>query len=205
MIAKAPQKKPTNTTPSNSNKPPVKQDNKQPVVVTKLPVKNNPVTVPSDPKKNTQTPVKKDSASHKPRYEQKLPQLDVSQPTEHEQERQDLDKHLEEHGEGKHDDTHNEPINERHDFVKRGAHHEEMPVGTYVIAGAFSSRENADHYVGKLKGMGYSSADFGHLSARNLWYVFIAQENEIPEAKKERDRLQKNKIFAKVWLLTVQE
>jgi hypothetical protein len=80
-----------------------------------------------------------------------------------------------------------------------------MELGTYVISGAFQSRANAEHYVNTLKSLGYKNSDFGHLSARNLWYVFIAQENQVQDAKKERDRLQKNKIFSKVWLLTVQD
>ncbi|MBS1681221.1 MAG: PorP/SprF family type IX secretion system membrane protein [Bacteroidetes bacterium] len=120
-----------------------------------------------------------------------------------EDERKTLDQHIQQNAEGKHDDTHNQPVNERHDFVKRGTHHEELDVATYVIAGAFQSRTNAEHYAKTLKSLGYE-ADFGHLSVRKLWYVFIAEETEVEEAKKERNRLQKNKIFSQVWLLTVQ-
>jgi len=89
--------------------------------------------------------------------------------------------------------------------VKRGTHHEELEVGTFVIAGAFQSRANAEHYVKTLKSLGYNDADFGHLSVRNLWYVFIAEEAEIPKAQVRRNKLQKNRIFKDVWLLTVQE
>ncbi len=224
VIAKVPEKKPpqqpvikktdtpvvkkdnvTQPVVSTNTNPPVKKDNvTQPVISTnttpQVIKKDNPTTTPVTPD------LKKDSTRHKPRYEQKLPQMDIEPVNEeHEAERKELDKHIEEHGEGKHDDTHNEPINERHDFVKRGNHHEEMELGTYVISGAFQSRANAEHYTNTLKAMGYKSSDFGHLSARNLWYVFIAQENQVDDAKKERDRLQKNKIFSKVWLLTVQE
>ncbi|MGC4023346.1 MAG: PorP/SprF family type IX secretion system membrane protein [Cyclobacteriaceae bacterium] len=122
----------------------------------------------------------------------------------HEEERKQLDQHIQDHAEGKHDDEHNQPVNQRHDFVKRGTHHEELEAATYVIAGAFQSRVNAEHYAKTLKSLGYD-ADFGHLSVRKLWYVFIAEEKSIPDAKNERDRLQKNKIFSQVWLLTVQE
>jgi type IX secretion system PorP/SprF family membrane protein len=121
------------------------------------------------------------------------------------EERKALEKHIAEHAEGKHDDTHDQPVNQRHDFVKRGTHHEELEVATFVIAGAFQSRSNAEHYVSTLRSLGYKDADFGHLSVRNLWYVFIAEEAEIPDARKARNELQKNKIFRDVWLLTVQE
>jgi len=121
----------------------------------------------------------------------------------HEDERKQLDKHIEDHSEGKHDDAHTQPVNERHDFVKRGTHHEELDAATYVISGAFQSRVNAEHYAKTLTSLGYK-ADFGHLSVRNIWYVFVAQEAEIPAAKEARERLRQNKILSQVWLLTVQ-
>jgi len=150
--------------------------------------------------------------SHQPRFKRTDPMAKIDNANDtaatkkaHAEERKELDKHIEEHAEGKHDDTHSEPVNERHDFVKRGTHHEEMEIGTYVIAGAFQSRVNAEHYVNTLKSLGYKNSDFGHLSVRNLWYVFIAEEAEIPKAQVQRNKLQKNRIFKDVWLLTVQE
>jgi len=117
----------------------------------------------------------------------------------HEEERKQLDKHIEDHAEGKHAEVHSQPANERHDFVKRGTHHEELDAATYVISGAFQSRANAEHYAKTLTSLGYK-ADFGHLSVRKIWYVFVAQEPEIAVAKQERERLRKNKILSQVWL-----
>jgi type IX secretion system PorP/SprF family membrane protein len=122
----------------------------------------------------------------------------------HAEERKQLDEHLDDHKEGAHDDEHNHPVNERHEFVKRGTHHEELDHGTHVIAGAFQSRTNAEHYATNLKALGYD-ADFGHLTAKNLWYVFISHDTEIEQAKAERNVLQKKKMFKDVWLLTVHE
>jgi len=157
-------------------------------------------------------PVVAQDVSHQPRFKRTDPMSNIDNPSDtvatkkaHADERRELDKHIEEHAEGKHDDSHNEPVNERHDFVKRGAHKEELEIGTYVIAGAFQSRANAEHYVNTLKSLGYTDSDFGHLSVRNLWYVFIAQEAQIPKAQVRRNKLQKNRIFKDVWLLTVQE
>lgn len=132
------------------------------------------------------------------------PPVDAATAKAHAEERKVLDQHLDDHAEGKHDDAHQSTVNQRHDFVKRGTHHEELEAATYVIAGAFQSRANAEHYVAKLKTMGFKP-DFGHLSVRNLWYVFVSEEQAIPVARQERDALQKNKIFKDVWLLTVQE
>jgi type IX secretion system PorP/SprF family membrane protein len=155
---------------------------------------------------------KEPDVSHQPRFKRTDPiaQIDNANDTAainkaHKAERVELQKHIEEQAGGKHDDAHNEPVNERHDFVKRGTHHEEMELGTFVIAGAFQSRANAEHYVKTLKALGYTDADFGHLSVRNLWYVFIAEDTDIPKARIQRNKLQKNRIFKDVWLLTVQE
>jgi type IX secretion system PorP/SprF family membrane protein len=157
------------------------------------------VTKPVETPKQENTVV-----SHKPRMGRTAVTDTAAIAREHEEERRQLDKHIEDHADGKHDDPHNQPVNERHDFVKRGTHHEELDAATYVIGGAFKSRANAEHYSKTLNAMGFK-ADFGHLSIRNIWYVFIAQEDKIDEAKKERERLRKNKIFSQVWLLTVQE
>ncbi len=155
---------------------------------------------------------KEPDVSHQPRFKRTDPmaQIDNANDTAamnkaHKAEREELQKHIDEQAGGKHDDAHNEPVNERHDFVKRGTHREEMEVGTYVIAGAFQSRANAEHYVKTLKALGYKDTDFGHLSVRNLWYVFVAEGADIPKVRIERNKLQKNRIFKDVWLLTVQE
>ena len=198
-------KKTTTTPPKTTTTPPkVVAVAKKPDPVKKVEEKKTEPT--------TTTPVVAPDVSHQPRFKRTDPMSKLDNPSDtvaakkaHAEERKELDKHIEEHAEGKHDDTHSEPVNERHDFVKRGSHHEELEIGTYVIAGAFQSRANAEHYVNTLKSLGYKDADFGHLSVRNLWYVFIAEEAEIPKAQVQRNKLQKNRIFKDVWLLTVQE
>ncbi len=170
-----------------------------------VPVVTAPVVAQKEAKKEV-------DVSHQPRFKKTDPMAKIDNSSDstaikkaHQEERKELDKHIEEHADGKHDDVHNEPVNERHDFVKRGTHHEELELGTYVIAGAFQSRENAAHYVKTLKSLGYKDADFGHLSVRKLWYVFVADDTDIPKVRIQRNKLQKNRIFKDVWLLTVQE
>lgn len=93
---------------------------------------------------------------------------------------------------------------ERHEFVKMGDHHEELDIADYVIAGVFKSRANAEHFASGLEKLGYP-ADFGHLSANNLWYVFIVKTDDLTVARSERNRYRKITIFKDVWLLTVHE
>jgi type IX secretion system PorP/SprF family membrane protein len=182
----------------------------KPPVIVQQPKKVETVS-PDKPSVVVQQPKKDSVVTHKPRFNKQYQPMGQNEPVDtaainqkHREERKELDKHIQDHADGSHDDKHNEPINERHDFVKRGTHHEELEIATYVIAGAFQSRANAEHYVKTLKSLGYKDADFGHLSVRNLWYVFVAEEVEIPNAKNKRAELQKSKIFKNVWLLTVQ-
>ena len=219
VVAKVPEKKVEKPVKPEPAKPePVKTTPVKPEPVKTEPVKTEPVktepvktapvkTEPTKPEPTKPEPVKPEPV-HQPRFKKgadPLATVAVDTSAQQVEERKELDKHIAEHAEGKHDDTHDQPVNQRHDFVKRGTHHEELEVATYVIAGAFQSRANAEHYVNTLRSLGYKDADFGHLSVRNLWYVFIAEEAEIPDARKDRNELQKNKIFRDVWLLTVQE
>jgi type IX secretion system PorP/SprF family membrane protein len=91
---------------------------------------------------------------------------------------------------------------QRHEFVKRGAHREEMDIGHFVIVGVFKVRENAAKFEAGLDKMGFV-ADFGHLSENDLWYVYISHTDDIDLAKTNRDKYRKMKIFRDAWLLTV--
>jgi type IX secretion system PorP/SprF family membrane protein len=93
----------------------------------------------------------------------------------------------------------------RHEFVKRGDHPEEMNLADYIIIGAFRSKENAERYDKQMVGMGYPEVHFGFLTARNLWYVYVASANDINEARAARDKYKKLKMFKDAWLLTVHE
>jgi type IX secretion system PorP/SprF family membrane protein len=94
---------------------------------------------------------------------------------------------------------------ERHEFVKRGTHTDEMDLADYVIVGAFRGKENAQRFTTGLKAMGYKDTDFGFISARNIWYVYIASGNDLVAVKEERDKYRKITMFKDAWLLTVHE
>lgn len=141
-----------------------------------------------------------------PRLKSEVLAIDMpSYDTAHHEERARITR-LEEHAadpdehHGEAPDAH--PNAERHEFVKRGGHHEELEVGDYVVAGVFKSDANADHFAEGLKKLGFT-ADYGHLTEKNLWYVYIAQSTDINTARAERDKYRKMKIFRDAWLLTV--
>ncbi len=77
-----------------------------------------------------------------------------------------------------------------------------MDYGTYVIAGVFKARPNAENFSKGLNKMSFTT-DFGFLTEKSLWYVYVSQSAEINDAKTERDKFRKLKIFRDSWLLTV--
>lgn len=95
-------------------------------------------------------------------------------------------------------------IDGRHETHKRGAHANELQSGDYIIVGAFSSQANAQRYTRGLQQLGYR-ADNGHLTSKNLWYVYIYRSNDINAARIERDKYRKLRMFKDAWLLTVEE
>jgi type IX secretion system PorP/SprF family membrane protein len=109
------------------------------------------------------------------------------------------DNPAEHHGE----DPNAHPHAERHEFVKRGGHSEELEIGDFVIAGVFRSKINAEHFAEGLKLHGFNTVDHGHLTEKNLWYVYLAHTDNLEAAKAERDKFRKMKIFRDAWLLTV--
>jgi type IX secretion system PorP/SprF family membrane protein len=94
---------------------------------------------------------------------------------------------------------------ERHEFVKRGTHTDEMDLADYVIVGAFRGKENAHRFATGLLAMGYKDTDYGFITARNIWYVYVASGNDLVTVKEERDKYRKITMFKDAWLLTVHE
>ena len=156
-----------------------------------------------------QDPAKGDSAAgrHNPRFRQEVFEtLKSGEELSKEQEQETL-KRLEVHAENPTEQHGQEPTEhpnaERHEFVKRGGHQEELEVGDYVIGGAFKSDANAKHFAEGLVKLGFK-ADYGHLTEKNIWYVYLIQTNDINAARAERDRVRKLKLLKDAWLLTVQ-
>jgi type IX secretion system PorP/SprF family membrane protein len=174
------------TTPQKTS-PVVKPRENKPVVVQKSPVTKPPVK--AEPKKLGQMPHVHDTL-HPAHVEEKekIARLEVH-----------ADDPVAHHGE----DPAAHPHAERHEFVKRGAHSEELEIGDFVIAGVFRSKLNAEHFAEGLKQHGFNTADHGHLTEKNLWYVYLAHTDNLDKAKAERDKFRKMKIFRDAWLLTV--
>jgi type IX secretion system PorP/SprF family membrane protein len=157
-------------------------------------------------RKNEQVkPPGKDSLVHNPRFTQNI-QSAVNAPTveghpEHEAEQL---KRLEVHADDptKHHNDTDHPNNERHEFVKKGNHEKELDVADYVIGGVFKSEPNAKHFSDGLDKLGFDT-HFGHLTEKNLWYVYVLKTDNINRAREECARVRKMLLLKDAWLLTV--
>jgi len=96
------------------------------------------------------------------------------------------------------------PKPERHEIVQRVRNKNDLPAGTYVIVGAFRSEPNAKKFSKELKDMEYADAHYGFISARNLWYVYLASSEDVDEARRLRDEFRQEHYFKDAWILTVE-
>jgi type IX secretion system PorP/SprF family membrane protein len=98
-----------------------------------------------------------------------------------------------------------EPVKpERHEFVQRVRNKNDLPAGTYVIVGAFRSEANAKKFSNELVDMEYGDANYGFISARNLWYVYLDYDKEVNVARTKRDQARQEHNFKDAWILTVE-
>ena len=195
-------------------KPPVEQNHQArlPDAVAKKPAQQTqktepPVTKPAEKKPEVaqQTPVNQQPVKPATKKLGQMPHIADTLHPAHQEEKEKiarLDVHAENPTEEHTDPIDAAPHAERHEFVKRGNHSEELDIGDYVIAGVFRSKINAEHFAQGLNQHGFKT-DHGHLTEKNLWYVYLAQTDNIEKAKAERDKYRKLKIFRDAWLLTV--
>ncbi|HYF68352.1 MAG TPA: PorP/SprF family type IX secretion system membrane protein [Ohtaekwangia sp.] len=146
--------------------------------------------------------------THKPRFNQIESSLEAIQieVTEHsEADEQERLSRLTIHAADP-DEPHNEtnpyPNADRHDLADIGTNKNEIPVGDYVIIGIFKDESNTKLFISGLKRLGFK-ANYGYLTKKTAWYVYLHQSSDIQQAKKARDKFRKMKIFRDAWLLTV--
>lgn len=89
--------------------------------------------------------------------------------------------------------------------VRIGSHILELPVGNYVIAGAFESFDGAENVSDTLFERGFHEAKVGYVSARGYYYVVIFESQQVSLAQSERNRIRNLPGLDQVWVLTVSE
>ncbi len=87
--------------------------------------------------------------------------------------------------------------------VKRGNHLLELPVGVYVVIGVFSQYDNAEKYSDQVFMLGYHDTQFGYITERGFWYVYMHKSKDGVKAREIRDRMRKLRRFSDGWVLEV--
>ncbi len=88
--------------------------------------------------------------------------------------------------------------------VKRGTHMLELEAAYHIIAGAFSSFDNAEKYSDDLFQRGFKEVKVGYVSERGYYYVVISSHRDPNQGINERNRIRRNPAYTDVWLLNVE-
>ncbi len=94
---------------------------------------------------------------------------------------------------------------DEHLEVKRGNNLLELPVGNYVIAGAFEEFQHAEDFSDELFEKGYHETIVGFLSARGYYYTVIYRSDDLQAAYNARNRFKSRPGMDKIWVLKVNE
>ena len=79
----------------------------------------------------------------------------------------------------------------------------EMKGGTYIIAGTFSQRPNADRLAQRLAKQGFGTK-VGYNTAKGYYYVSLFESDDIEEVKKRLYRVRGNESLQKTWILVIE-
>jgi|ADGO01.1.fsa_nt_gi Sporulation related domain. len=83
---------------------------------------------------------------------------------------------------------------------------DELSPGHYVVIGTFSTRENAQEYMRKLRNSGYE-CNMGYASSRKSYYVYAYKTADLFEARRVRDNVREitEFEFPETWVLTIEK
>lgn len=96
------------------------------------------------------------------------------------------------------------PNANKHEFIKKGDHSNELEVSNYVIAGNFRDENRAKTFADGLLKSEFS-AKYGYSSSKGLWFVYIFRADNINQVKRERDKFRKMKVLRDSWIVTIRD
>ena len=97
-----------------------------------------------------------------------------------------------------------EELNEQ-PVVKKGNHLLELPIGNFVIGGAFSAFRYAENFSDEVFESGFHDTFVGYSTARGYYYVVIFQSNNEEQARAKLNEIKRFGKFKNAWLLQVNE
>lgn len=88
---------------------------------------------------------------------------------------------------------------------RRGGNLLELPVGHYVVAGAFKDFDNAEEYSDELFQKGYYETIVGYVTERELYYVVIHRASSKADATNFKDQVSSRAGMNQVWTFEMTE
>ncbi len=91
--------------------------------------------------------------------------------------------------------------------VVQGNHKDELPLGHYVVVGAFLSEKNVRQYSEQMRAKDYENK-YGFLTEKDYYYVYIYKNvGDVDKARHIRNKFRTNDEFefSNAWLLSVIE
>ena len=79
----------------------------------------------------------------------------------------------------------------------------EMKGGTYIVAGTFSQRPNADRLAQQLAQQGFST-QVGYNTTKGYYYVSLFESDDLEDAKRRLYRVRSNESLKKAWILVIE-
>ena len=90
----------------------------------------------------------------------------------------------------------------REEIVKKGNSASELPVGSYIIVGAYNYKENADKMTSMALNLGYPAA-VGFVSEKGYWYVYVKKGDSPDEIRPILPQVRQSMKIKDAWILTV--
>ena len=85
----------------------------------------------------------------------------------------------------------------------QSSHPLEMKGGTYIIAGTYSQRPNADRLAQQLAQQGYGT-QVGYNTAKGYYYVSLFESDDLDDVKRRLYRVRGNESLNKAWILVIE-
>ncbi|MEM8969000.1 MAG: PorP/SprF family type IX secretion system membrane protein [Bacteroidota bacterium] len=97
----------------------------------------------------------------------------------------------------------NEPRFARAKRNRQSSHPLEMMEGSYLIAGTFSQRANAEKLANQLRKQGFP-ASVGYNSEKKYYYTHIMSSENTNAVRKKINQIRKQPQFKKAWILVIE-
>ncbi|MFP4340656.1 MAG: PorP/SprF family type IX secretion system membrane protein [Cyclobacteriaceae bacterium] len=92
----------------------------------------------------------------------------------------------------------------QHAVYHYGNHPQELPIGFYIITGAFNNYMNAKKHADQVSKAG-SFTGIGYNSERKVYFVFVYRASDLEKTREMRAQFRQKPLLKDAWLLEIRE